>query len=192
MKLREKIISIFTRQKQPVRTIEQETGIPKSTAHHHKQKIEMRNQFDESTFWETEAGYNFLKRIVIATIYTFGIKGGSGAGRIREFFEYIRIGTHVGISDSSILLIIKDIECLILEYRDTQKAQIKKKVKDLKLILGVDETWFDQMYLVCTELSSGYIIMEESAKDRSAATWDTQLKKTERIIFELPSALFCE
>ncbi len=179
MNLREKIVSIFSKRCETVRKIEEKTDIPKSTVHHHKKQIEKRDQYDESTFWETEVGYNFLKRLVIATIYTFSIKGGLGAGRIKEFFEYIRIGTHVGISDSSILLIIKDIERLILEYRDAQNARIKKKVKEIKLILGVDETWFDQMYLVCKELSSGYIIMEESSRDRSSVTWEVQLKKTE-------------
>jgi len=91
MKLREKIVSIFSKRRDTVRKIEQATGIPKSTVHHHKKQIEKRDQYDESSFWETETGYNFLKRLVISTIYTFSIKGGLGAGRIREFFEYIRM-----------------------------------------------------------------------------------------------------
>jgi len=38
------------------------------------------------------------------------------------------------------------------------------KVADIKLILGVDETWFDKMYLVCQELSSGYIFVEDESE----------------------------
>jgi len=177
MNVREKIISIFKRKADTVRNIQQETGIPKSTAFHHKKQIEKRNEYAESTFWETDAGYNFLKRLVIATIYIFSIKSGLGAGRINEFFELIRIGTHVAISDSSILQVIKEIEDLILSYKEAQNKQIKSKVAEIKLILGVDETWFDSMYLVCKELSSGFIIMEQTAKDRSAETWNDLLKK---------------
>ena len=49
---------------------------------------------------------------------------------------------------------------------------------EIELILGVDETWFDKMLLVCQELQSGFIFCEESAEDRSAATWDKHIKKT--------------
>ncbi len=177
MNLRSKIALIFQKKDKTVRKIEEETGIPKSTAHHHKHQIIKRNQFEESLFWETQAGLGFLRRLVAAAIYTFCIKGGLGAGRAREFFGLIRIGTHVGISDSSILLIIKEIEDLLLKYRDTVGLAIKANVKEVELILGVDETWFGGMYLVCKELSSGFLIMEEKSEDRSASTWEDKLKK---------------
>ena len=177
MNLRSKIALIFQKKDKTVRKIEEETGIPKSTAHHHKHQIIKRNQFEESLFWETQAGLGFLRRLVAAAIYTFCIKGGLGAGRAREFFGLIRIGTHVGISDSSILLIIKEIEDLLLKYRDMAAQGIKASVKEVELVLGVDETWFGGMYLVCKELSSGYIIMEEKSEDRSASTWGDSLKK---------------
>ena len=106
MNLRSKIALIFQKKDKTVRKIEEETGIPKSTAHHHKHQIIKRNQFEESLFWETQAGLGFLRRLVAAAVYTFCIKGGLGAGRAREFFGLIRIGTHVGISESSIFLII--------------------------------------------------------------------------------------
>jgi len=179
MSIRDKIFSIFKNKEKTVRDIQKATAIPKSTAHHHKKQIEKRNENEESSFWETATGYNFLKRMVIATIYTFCIKGGLGAGRIKEFFEFIKIGTHVAISESTILLIIKEVEDLILEFKEVKNNEIKSKIKEIKLILGVDETWFDQMYLVCKELSSGYIIMEQTAKDRSSDTWNEGLKKTE-------------
>ncbi len=164
MGLRDKIISIFSKNGKSIRENAKENGIP--------------NQNPESTFWETEAGYKFLVRMVVASIYTFCIKGGIGAGRIHEFFEQMRIGTHVGISDSSILLIIKEIEELILDYKKAMELKLKSKVKEIRLILGVDETWFDKMYLVCQELSSGYLIIEENSKDRSSQTWETTIKKT--------------
>jgi len=178
MGLRDKIISIFSKNGKSIRENAKENGIPKSTVFHHLRQIQERNQNPESTFWETEAGYKFLVRMVVASIYTFCIKGGIGAGRIHEFFEQMRIGTHVGISDSSILLIIKEIEELILDYKKAMELKLKSKVKEIRLILGVDETWFDKMYLVCQELSSGYLIIEENSKDRSSQTWETTIKKT--------------
>jgi hypothetical protein len=34
------------------------------------------------------------------------------------------------------------------------------------------------MYLVCQELSSGYIILETPSDKRDAQTWDEHIKKT--------------
>ena len=65
------------------------TGIPKSTLHAHDQRLAEREIYDESSFWSSEAGQSFLKRMVVGVIYTFGIKGGMGAGRIEEFMKII-------------------------------------------------------------------------------------------------------
>ncbi len=177
MSLRSKIISIFGNKKKTIRSTAESTSIPKSTVHYHLQQAEQRNQYPESSFWETEQGNSFLVRLVVATLYTFCIKGGIGAGRVHEFFSFIRIGTHVAISETTILQIIKEIEGLILEYKKAKEAKLKSQVKEIKMILGVDETWFDQMYLVCQELSSGYLFFETTAENRSAETWAGEIKK---------------
>jgi len=177
MSLRSKILSIFSNRQKTVRLTAESTLTPKSTVHYHFQQGEKRNQHPESSFWETQAGNSFLVRLVVATLYTFCIKGGIGAGRVHEFFEFIRIGTHVAISETTILQIIKEIEGLILDYKKAKEAKIKSQVKEIKLILGVDETWFDKMYLVCQELSSGYIFFETAAPNRSAVTWAEEIKK---------------
>ncbi len=110
MGLRDKIISIFENKNKTIRSISTNISVPKSTVHHHLQQGEKRNQNPESSFWETKAGNAFLHRFVIATLYTFCIKGGIGAGRVHEFFNLIRIDTHVAISETTILKIIKEIE----------------------------------------------------------------------------------
>jgi len=138
MSIRSRFISIFSKKGQPIRAISEITSIPKSTVHYHLQQGEQRNQYPESTFWETEAGNAFLRNLVIATIYTFCIKGGIGAGRVHEFFSFIRIGTHIAISETTILKTINEIEKLILDYNQAKQAKIKSMTKEIKMILGVD------------------------------------------------------
>lgn len=70
-----------------------------------------------------------------------------------------------------------------MDYKEAVESEMVEKVAEIKLILGVDETWFDKMYLVCQELSSGYIFVEDESEKRDAATWDSHIKKT----FELTS-----
>jgi len=113
----------------------------------------------------------------------FALKSGNGSGRLREFFELLELNHYTGVSETTILKIIKRVEALILSYKEAVESEMVEKVAEIKLILGVDETWFDKMYLVCQELSSGYIFVEDESKKRDADTWDSHIKKT----FELTS-----
>jgi hypothetical protein len=178
MKIIDKIYSVFVRKEKTVRNISEETGIPKSTVHYHKHKISERISSSETDFWETERGRTFIIRLVIGTIYMFAIKSGGGAGRLQEFFKLLELERHTAISETTILKIIKEVESLILEYKKSVEAGISSKIENIKVILGVDETWFDNMYLVCQELSSGYIILETPSDKRDAQTWDEHIKKT--------------
>jgi hypothetical protein len=67
----------------------------KSSVHRHLQAKEKRNKHPESDLWETEAGDVWLKVLVLAAIYIFGIKSGVGAETLAQFFKMIRIDTHV-------------------------------------------------------------------------------------------------
>ncbi len=178
MKLGQKILSIFYRKKNSVRDISQEIGVPKSTVHYHKQKMNKRITDQGTDFWESDHGRQHIIRLVIGTIYMFAIKVGAGAGHINEFFELLALDKHIGISQSTILRIIRRVEALILEYRDAEEKKMYDKSDQIKLILGVDETWFDNMYLVCQDLSSGYLMTETPSEQRDAKTWDEYIKKT--------------
>jgi len=168
MAILKKIRSIFSRRKKTVRQISLETGIPKSTVHYHKGKLSNRVEKSGTDFWETEAGMNFIIRLVIGTVYMFALKSGNGAGRLREFFELLELGHYTGVSETTILKIIKRVEALILSYKEAVESDMTEKAESVKLILGVDETWFDKMYLVCQELSSGYIFFENESEKRDA------------------------
>ena len=168
---------IFGSRKKTIRKISEETGIPKSTVFDHIQKSHSRAEASGFPFLETPIGQEFLTRMVISSIYTFCIKSGLGAGRIRTFYTMMNLGSHIGISESVLLKMIKQIEAKILKFNSCKEKEIKSKVQDIELVLGVDETWFDKMLLVCQDLPSSYIFTEESADDRSANTWDTVIKK---------------
>ena len=43
-----------------IRKLSEATGIPKSSVHRHKQAIEQRQQYPESSLWETSAGSQWL------------------------------------------------------------------------------------------------------------------------------------
>ena len=159
------------RQKAPAqsyRSAAKELGIAKSTIYDQDKRLSQRIKYPESAFWNTQAGQAFVKRLIVATIYTFGIKGGIGAGRIEEFMRQIRITTHAGVSESSIYRMMKEIELEIIRYKELQEQRLQEEIEQqkeyLEVVLGADETWLDQMLLVCQELSSGYFFLKKPAK----------------------------
>lgn len=165
---------------QSYRAASKELGIPKSTIYDHDKRLASRNQNAESVFWESEAGQAFVKRLIVSAIYTFGIKGGVGAGRIEEFMKQIRLSTHAGISESSIYRMMKEIEAEILRYKELVERDLQdrasQQLEHLEVVLGLDETWLDKMLLVCQELGSGYIFLNNQAKKEAQKSGTPQSK----------------
>ncbi len=63
--------------------------------------MEDRDRHPESWLWETEEGRRWFIRLVVATLYTFGLTRGVGADTISEFFIRLRLETHLGCSPSA-------------------------------------------------------------------------------------------
>lgn len=154
----------------------------KSAVHRHKQALEGRNRHPESWLWETDEGYRWLIIFVCATIYIFGIQGGIGMNTIARFFILVRLDKHIGVSPTSLYCVVSRIEELILAYNDKNEH-----AKDglIQVIVGADETFFEKVILVLMDLSSGYIVLEEPAEDRSFSTWkDKGLQALQRLGLE--------
>jgi hypothetical protein len=86
---------------QSLRHVAHQTGLAKSSVHRLKQAIARRDRSPESAWWETAAGRRWLTRLVVATLYPFGLKRGVGADSRSEFFTPLRLETQVGCSPST-------------------------------------------------------------------------------------------
>lgn len=62
--------------KQSIRSLADRTSLSKSRVHRHLQAIDRRDRYPESLLWETEAGHTWLIRLVVATLFVFGLKRG--------------------------------------------------------------------------------------------------------------------
>ena len=71
--------------KQSIRGLAEHTGLSKSSVHRHLQTIKRRARYPESSLWETEAGRPWLIRLVVATLFVFGLKRGVGPKRSASF-----------------------------------------------------------------------------------------------------------
>jgi DNA-binding IclR family transcriptional regulator len=84
-----------------VRRLAQRTGLPKSSVPRLTQAMERRNRHPESWLWETEDGLQWLRRLVVATLSTFGLKRGVGLDTLSEFFTRLHLETQVGCAPSA-------------------------------------------------------------------------------------------
>jgi hypothetical protein len=134
--------------KQSIRSLADRTGLSKSSMHRHLQAMDRRDRYPESSFWETEAGRAWLIRLVVATLFVFGLKRGVGAETLSEFFSRLRLDGHIGCSPSALRNVMRTLERHVL---DTTAAWEEEGIAhgEIRPVIGaVDETFLQRMMLV--------------------------------------------
>jgi len=148
-----------------------QTGFSKSSVHRLQQAIARRGRYPESWLWETEEGRGWLIRLVVATLYTFGLKRGVGLETISEFFMRLRLTTQVGCSPSALRGVMQALETALLETAEAWEQDGCAGGEMREIIGAVDETFLERMILVLMDLATGYLLLEEVADDRTYPTW---------------------
>ncbi len=142
----------------------------KSSVHRQQKAQAQRNQHPESALWETEAGEAWLKLLMVAVLYSFGMECHVGADKLSRFFKLIRIDTHVGISPSALRQQLSRMESLLPLFQ--QRCESGVSAQPRSAVVAMDETFFgDFLILVLMDLSSGYLILEDISHDRRFDTW---------------------
>src|SRR3972149_7917461 len=70
-----------------IRKVAAQVGCSKSAAHRHIQSQKRRNFHPESWFWETEAGQAWLRLLIFAILYMFGLQRCVGAEQLSALFN---------------------------------------------------------------------------------------------------------
>jgi uncharacterized protein DUF6399/IclR-like helix-turn-helix domain-containing protein len=162
---------------QSVRRIAHKTGFSKSSVHRLTQALERRGRHPESWLWETEEGRRWLTRLVGATLYTFGLKRGVGMDTLSEFFSRLRLETQIGCSPSALRGVMEALVDVIVETTQGWEQDGVTGGEVREIIGAVDETFLAQMILVFQDVSTGYMVQEEVADDRTYATWKALVDK---------------
>lgn len=154
-----------------LRQIAAATGFSKSSVHRHLQAMAARQQQPGGALWELESGQQWLRVLVCAVVYLFGVQQGIGNERLSEFFHLVHLERHIGVSPTAIAGIRALLEQQILDYHDFQQAALATSGVSVEICAGADETFFEQMVLVLLDLASGYIFVETLATNRRYDTW---------------------
>jgi hypothetical protein len=156
---------------QSIRNLADRTGLSKSRVHRHLQATERRNRSPESSLWETPAGRAWLLRLVGATLFEFGLTRGVGAETLSEFFSRLPLEEQVACSPSTVRTVRHLLERLIVAIAAAWEKEGIAQGARRPVIGAVDATFLQQMMLVCMDLATGSVWMEEVAADRRYDTW---------------------
>ncbi|MBD2775282.1 helix-turn-helix domain-containing protein [Iningainema tapete] len=85
-----------------LRQIAAATGFSKSSVHRHLQAMAARQQQPGGALWELESGQQWLRVLVCAVVYLFGVQQGIGNERLSEFFHLVHLERHIGVSPTAI------------------------------------------------------------------------------------------
>src|SRR6267143_6209927 len=163
--------SLCEKANQSIRQLAAETGMSKSSVYRLKQAIARPDRSPESWLWETEEGRRWLMCLLVATLYTFGLKRGVGLETISEFFTHVRLTTQLGCSPSALRRVMAVLETVILETAEAWEQEGIAEGKVREIIGAVDETFLQRMMLVFMDLVSGSLVFEEVAEQRTYETW---------------------
>jgi Family of unknown function (DUF6399)/IclR helix-turn-helix domain len=173
----EKVLqSLCNQAKQSLRAIASATGIPKSSVHRHLKAIDRRQQYAESHLWETKAGGDWLRILVIGVIYCFGIKGGIGSDSLSEFFQLLHLESRIGCSASALRELEVQLKAQIIAYGQAQASGFQSE-QPIGICVGGDETFYGLPILVAIELASGFIFSEAECENRTYETWWKQVSQ---------------
>lgn len=156
---------------QSVRRLAERTGLSQSSVHRHLQAIKRRDRSPASSLWETEAGRTWLILIVVYTLFVFILKRGVGAETLSEFFGRLHLEAHLGCAPSALRRVMHTLERIILDTAAVWEQEGVTHGEIRPIIGAVDETFLQRMMLVCMDLASGSLLMEEVAEDRTYDTW---------------------
>jgi hypothetical protein len=162
---------------QSIRKLAKATGLPKSSVDRHCKGLRERvQQVPEAELWEHERGAQWLRVLVLAVIFVFGMKSGVGVERLSEFFHRIRFDRYVAASPTALRSLCGQMETVIMAYAAEQEQQRGQAEQRVPIIAGADETFFDQVILVMMDLVSGYLVVEEAADNRTYDTWQKRVQ----------------
>ncbi|MDQ6998470.1 MAG: DUF6399 domain-containing protein [Mariprofundus sp.] len=115
-----------------------------------------------------------MRLMVVTATYHFGLGCGVGAGKLSDFFHMLHIEEHVGVSESSVQKLLRNMEGLLPEFQKQCEQSVAKKPR--QVVAAMDETFFGQfMIMVVIDLKSGYLLLEDIADDRCYETWHSKI-----------------
>jgi transposase-like protein len=166
------------------RQVVEELGVARSTLQDWRRASSLEGVPDTlAAFVATPEGVRWLQRMLLAAQFAITLRGGAGVRVVCEFLQLSGLSAFVGASYGSQQKFNSALEKAVVALAEEQRAALAAGMAPRQVTVCEDETFHPQICLVALEPVSNFILLEQYAKDRSAATWTQAL---EQAIAELP------
>jgi hypothetical protein len=161
------------------RQFSQQAGIPRSTLQywfHQAKHPELEPEL--VTFFESPAGYRFLRRLLLALHLVFHLAGPAGIRLLCRFLELTHLDRFVASSFGSQQALAVRLQAELIAYGDEEKQRLAAAMPKKKITVCPDENFHGQQAcLVAVEPASNFLVLEAYHPQRDGATWTAALKQ---------------
>lgn len=126
---------------------------------------------------QSEQGAAFLHVLLLALLYTFGLKGACGAGLLHTFLVQTGLSSLLASSESHLRGRLRLLRDHVGAFGDLEAAALAHCMPERKITAAVDETFFRRtMLLVAMDPVSGFLLTQRPSASRDGATWASTLR----------------
>lgn len=129
-----------------------------------------------TAFARTPEGIAWLHRMVLAAHFSITLRAAGGTRLVSEFLELSGLSAFVGVSDGAQHALNVDLETAVVAVAAEQRTALAEGMPVRQVTVCEDETFHPGICLVNIEPVSNFIVLEQYAADRTAATWTAALR----------------
>lgn len=126
-------------------------------------------------FVQTPDGVRWLQRQVVVAQFVITLLAGAGVRVVCQFLELSGLSAFVGASYGTQQQINAALESAVVAFAEEQRRALAEGMPPRQVTVCEDETFHPEVCLVGLEPVSNFILLEQYAKDRTAATWTQAL-----------------
>jgi len=156
----------------------EELGIPRSTLQHW---LARKDHIDADpalvAFFESSVGAAFLHRLVLAAHLVMTLVGPCGIRLVCLFLELTGLDHFVAASYGPQHQVSTALEQAVVEFGQTERQRLAADMRPKEITVCEDETFHPETCLVAIEPVSDFILVEQYAESRTAATWTRTLQQ---------------
>lgn len=156
----------------------EELGIPRSTLQHWlARKAGIDADPELVAFFESSVGVAFLHRLVLAAHLVMTLVGPCGLRLVCLFLELTGLDYFVAASYGPQHQVATALEQAVVEFGQTERQRLAASMPPKAITVCEDETFHPETCLVAIEPVSDFILVEQYAESRTAATWTRTLQQ---------------
>ena len=163
---------------QPLRQVAGGLGVARSTLRGWRAMVPLDGMPPEvAACLSTPAGARWLHRLVVAMHLVVTLRAGAGVRLVCELLTLSGLSAVVGASYGSQYAVNVQVQEAVVGQAQQLRSALAVDMPPREVAVCEDETFHPEICLVAIEPVSNFIVLEQYAADRMAATWTQTLER---------------